>query len=118
MSYDMSFRVKVDGTDCYFDTDATQANITWNLREMIMASTGLNWKNEQNNGLCIDIMPNILRGYYELTNRPEKYKQYESPNGWGTVLGCRSFFRALINDWERFCNDYPSLVPVAVFWIT
>lgn len=33
MSYDISFRVKVEGTDRYLDTGYCDANITWNVRE-------------------------------------------------------------------------------------
>ena len=51
MSYDISFKVKVDGTDTYVPVGACNANITWNVGEIIRRSTGLEWKNEANNGL-------------------------------------------------------------------
>ena len=51
MSYDIDFRVKVEGLeDRYVSVGECDANITWNLREMIVKSTGLEWKNERNNG--------------------------------------------------------------------
>ena len=118
MSYDISFRVKVEGVDAYVDVGECSANITWNVREMIKASTGLPWLNEENNGLCIDVIPKIVDGYKELLFHPKKYKQYEAKNGWGTVGGTTNFFKQIINDWESFCSDYPELVPVATFWIT
>ena len=59
---------------------------------MIMKSTGLEWKNEEINGLCKDIIPSIRNGLFELINNPQKYKKYEAENGWGTIKGCKSFF--------------------------
>ena len=119
MSYDISFKVKVEGLNKYVYVGECDANITWNLREMIIKSTGLEWKNEENKGLVKDVMPPIIDGYTELTKHPEKYKQYESPNGWGTIEGCKRFFRQIIDDWENFCADSwtGDLVDMATFWI-
>ena len=119
MSYNISFKVKVEGVDKYVNVGYCGANITWNLRDMIKESTGLEWKNEANNGLCKDVIPEIIKGYMELVAYPEKYKQYESTNGWGTIRGCRDFFMTIINDWDKFCTDYETsdLADVACFWI-
>ena len=74
MSYDISFKIKGEGLeDTYVRVGECDANITWNVREMIVKSTGLEWKNEQNNGLCKDVIPYIANGYAELTKHPEKY---------------------------------------------
>lgn len=120
ISYDISFKVKVEGLeDTYVRVGECDANITWNVREMIIKSTGLEWKNEQSNGLCKDVIPYIANGYAELTKHPEKYKQYEAENGWGTVQGCKKFFAQIIHDWNAFCEDYCTgkLVDVTYFWI-
>ena len=55
MSYDISFRVKVEGTDQWIDVGDCTANITWNVRKIIELTTGLPWINEENNGLCKDV---------------------------------------------------------------
>lgn len=118
MSYDISFKVKVDGTDKYIEVGDCDANITWNVREIIELSTGLPWINEANNGYCKDVIPAIARGYAELLDNPEKYKPYESPNGWGTVQGTKSFFEYILHSWKCFCEDYaPDVVNAATFWI-
>lgn len=118
MSYDINFMVKVDGVENkYIDTRYCCANITWNLREMIVKSTGLDWKNEENNGLCKDIIPKIKAGLNELTFNEEKYKEYESPNGWGTIRGCKNFFNKIIKDWELFLFDHEDLEDAVYFWI-
>lgn len=120
MSYDVSFKVKVEGLeDTYVSVGECDANITWNLREMIVSSTGLEWKNCDNNGLCKDIVPYIANGYAELIKHPERYKKYEAENGWGTLDGCKRFFRQILDDWDDFCNNYETkeLVDATYFWI-
>lgn len=120
MSYDISFKVKVEGLeDTYVRVGECNANITWNLRDMIVNATKLEWKNEQNNGLCKDVIPHIAEGYTELVKHPEKYKKYESPNGWGTVNGCKKFFKQILDDWDVFCEDWctQELVDVVYFWV-
>lgn len=117
MSYDISFRVKVEDIDYWLPVGFQNANITYNVREIIRKSTGLRWLNEENNGLVKYIIPCIQRGRDELMKNRNKYKPYESPNGWGTVNGTISFFSQILEDWEAFQQDYPELVDVVTFWI-
>lgn len=118
MSYDISFKVKVEGVDKYIEVGDCNANITWNVREIITKSTGLEWKNEENNGLCKNIIPFIKKGCAELINHPEKYRKYEAARGYGTVKGTIKFFKNIIESWERF-KEYgdEEVVNVATFWI-
>ena len=100
MSYDIRFKVKVEGIDTYVEVGDCDANITWNVREIIVKSTGLLWNNVANNGLCKDVIPFIENGYAELVLYPEKYRAYEASNGWGTVEGTARFFKRIIEAWE------------------
>ena len=117
MSYHISFRVKAEGTDAYVDVGDCEANITWHAREIIVRSTGLEWKNEDNNGLCVDVIPKIRRGLTELQIHGGRYKQYESPNGWGTVGGTIRFFDKILETWNSLCAERPELIHVVTFWI-
>lgn len=117
MSYDIAFKVKVEGVGCWVEPTCCNANVTWNVREMIEKSTGLDWINEANNGFCVDIIPYIEHGAKELMEHPEKYKKYESKNRWGTVSSTLLFFQTILQDWERFKMLYPELAPIATFWI-
>jgi len=117
MSYDISFRVKIEGVDAWVDVGECDANITWNVREIIELSTGLPWKNEANNGYVKDVIPSIEKGLRELTLFPGKYKQYESPNGWGTVNETIHFFQRIIDDWHNFLRWHEELADVVTFWI-
>ena len=60
-----------------------------------------------------------MDGLHELTKYPEKYKQYEAKNGWGTIEGCKRFFVQIISDWNEFCSDSwtGDLADVTYFWI-
>ena len=74
-------------------------------------------KNCQNNGLCVDVIPKIEAGLRKLEQNPDSFKEYEEPNGWGSVKGTAQFFRNILNDWNDFQKWYEELVPVATFWI-
>lgn len=118
MSYDIAFKVKVEGIDKYIEVGNCDANTTWNVREMIVKSTGLEWNNCANNGLCKDIIPHIEKGWGELNRYPEKYKQYEAKNGWGTVESTKRFFETIISAWNGFVKwEDKELIDVTTFWI-
>lgn len=117
MSYNIAFKVKVEGVDCWVKPMECNANVTWNVREIIKRSTGLDWLNEANNGLCVDVIPFIEHGVRELAEHPEKYRKYEAENGYGTVNGTLEFFIGILDEWKDFRALYPELVKVATFWI-
>lgn len=117
MSYDIDFRVKAEGVDQFVSVGECTANITWNVHEIITRSTGLPWKNEENNGLVKDVIPFIEKGLHELRVNGLKYRKYEAPNGWGTVAGTKHFFETIIKEWDYFKYINPELAEVAVFWI-
>lgn len=117
MSYDITFRVKVEGVDAYVDVGNCDANITWNVRKIIELSTGLPWINEANNGYCKDVIPAIQKGLLELQINGKKYKKYEAENGWGTVRGTIRFFEQILKDWNDFIRWNEDLAEVATFWI-
>ena len=117
MSYRIRFKVKAEGVNAYLEVGCCDANITWNVRRIIELSTGLPWKNEANNGLCVDVIPKIWEGRDKLVANPEEYLQYEDPDGWGTVKGTINFFENICQGWDEFRRDFEELVPVATFWI-
>lgn len=117
MSYKVEFKVKVEGVPIYVPVGYGIANVTWNVREIIVRSTGLPWVNEANNGLCSEIMPKIIDGRNELLLYPEKYKPYEPSNGFGSVAGTKRFFQGIIDDWNFLVATNPELAAVATFWI-
>lgn len=116
MSYDISFKARIENTYMFVNTGDCSANITWNVRDIIVKSTGLEWKNEANNGLVKDVIKKIEKGYKELSENPEKYKKYEAENGWGTVEDTKIFFKTIIEEWE-WTKKYTSYSDYLYFWI-
>lgn len=100
MSYDISLRVKVEGLENTWVSFEDGPNITWNVSELIKQSSGWDIKNEDINGHPDDWIKLINRGIHELTNYPEKYRQYESPNGWGTIRGTLNFYHECVKMYE------------------
>ena len=118
MSYDISFKVKVEGIDRWVEVGNCDANVTWNVRRIIEISTGLDWKNHENNGYVKDIIPSIVKGRDNLILHPEIYKHYEAENGWGTVESTIRFFERVLKCWYDFSRwEDPEIVNVTTFWI-
>lgn len=118
MSYDITFKVKVQDLDYYVNVVDNLTNITWNVRDIITKSTGLEWKNEQNNGYAKDVIPYIEKGLLKLQTNSDNYKQYESKTGYGTVEGTISFFEKILRDWRDYIMWKPQeLIDTITFWI-
>lgn len=50
-----------------------------------------------------DIIPDIEKGLKDLKERPEHYKQFDSPNGWGTYEN----FVPFVEEYLYFLKEYP-----------
>jgi len=97
MSYDVRLKAKVENEDMYVPLGDSH-NITWNVRELILKSSGWEIQNCQFNGKASDLAIKIQHGIKELSQRPHLYKQYEAENGWGTVEGTLGFYERLLPD--------------------
>ena len=117
MSYDISFRVRVHGTDLYVPAWRS-ANVTWNVREIIVEFTELEWKNEENNGFCTDVIPKIRKGKRNLEVAIEKYDKSKSSYSLGDLRTVDNFLFEILDDWREFKYYNPDLVPHVTFWIT
>ncbi len=125
MSYDIAFKVKAEGCTYWVDTGFCGENITWNVGKIIRKATGLEWRNEENNGLVKDVVPHLIDGIQELELHPERYRHMEPDNGWGTLEGTVRFFMRILEDWNRLVSyeehiDFGSgkkLSDVVCFWI-
>lgn len=117
MSYDVSIKLPIRGaTDKWIEV-ADLGNITWNVRELILQSSGWAIKNEASNGDVLSWLKLISKGIQELQNAPEKYRQYESPNGWGTVNGTLNFYRNCYDNAMEWLRYNEELLPYAVIWV-
>lgn len=117
MSYRVEIRVKIENKERYIAVSDYDANITYNVRELIYQSSDWKIKNCESNGLAIDWIKKIHKGIKELTENPEEYRQYEASNGWGTVEGTLRFYKDCVLMFEDFMLCYEDLVDVAVVWV-
>lgn len=117
MSYDILFQVRVHGTDLYVPAWHS-AKVTWNVRDIIVEFTGLDWNNEANNGLCTDVIPKIREGRIKIDKTIKEYDGSKSPYSLGQLKSVDNFFLEILDDWREFGVCYPELVPHATFWIT
>ena len=117
MSYDISFRVKVEGKPVYVDV-IDGPNITWNVKELILHSSGWDIKNCDNNGPIFDWIKKIRFGFHELHKHPEKYRKYEASNGWGTVEDTLKFYNECMDMFEDFMRYNEELHDIAVVWVS
>lgn len=117
MSYDVRFIVKVEDADDYVHVGNIDANITWNVKRLILESSGWDIKNEQRNGLMSELENKITNGLFELTKNPIKYKQFESPNGWGTIEGVKEFYNDILFAWRELKREHPGIAKVAQVYV-
>lgn len=117
MSYDISFRARVHNTNLYVPVYYS-ANVSWNVREIIVNFTGLEWKNEENNGLCTDVIPKIREGCEKLRAAIQKYDDLESPYNLDDLRIVDKFLLEILDDWREFEFYNPELVPHVTLWIT
>lgn len=80
-------------------------NITHNLNTMFTKAGVYNELWRPNEGTrAKDILPKLKIAYQDMLNRPDYYRQFDSPNGWGTYdVGGLEFIRDVIES----CEQYP-----------
>jgi len=85
------------------------ANITHNLGEMA-SKAGIYyalWRPEEIGIMFAkDLIPYLERGLNRLKSVPDKYKKYNSPNGWGMY----EHFVPFVEDYLLACRNYPDSI--------
>lgn len=101
MSYDVRFGVKVDGMNGHIVVidEPAYSSPTYNLRKMFVAC--MEWDYSQGEWYnCTDVLPKFQRGLYELRFNREHYKQYNPPNGWGSIDSAIKFMESVVRKIE------------------
>jgi len=103
MSLDFSL---VDPTATYNADDLYWGNITHNLGKMA-GKAGIYkalWRPEEIDATkASDIIPLLEKGLADLKARPEYFKKFDSPNGWGLYIHFVPFVEEVLNA----CKQYP-----------
>ena len=83
-----------------------EANITHNLGNMASQAGVYNalWQPEKINiSKAKDLIEPLRQGLHELKSQPDKYKQFNPKNGWGSYNGLVEF----VEKYLSACYDYP-----------
>lgn len=105
MSYDISFKAKLEGVDQWVCVGDPFINFTSNTANMIKEVCG-SYPSQWNGKKCSDMYPILMQGASLLNNDPQKYKQFEAKNGWGTVNSTRDFLMDVADN----CQKYPTAI--------
>lgn len=105
MSYDVSFKAKLEGTDQWVYVGADWINHTSNTASMIKEVCG-SYPSQWNGKKCSDMLPVLTQGIELLRNNPQKYYHLEPGNGWGTVATTITFLMQI----EENCKNFPTAI--------
>lgn len=61
-----------------------EGNITNNVCKMLEVAFEENHLKKWNDLSCDKFYKDLEKGYIDMKENPKKYKEYDSPNGWGT----------------------------------
>lgn len=104
MSLDLTF---------YLDNEEVfDINITHNLNKMADAGGFYYavWRPEECGiETASQLEPHVRRGLADMIARPDFYKEYDSPNGWGVYPDFLRFMWDLL----KACEEYPSAIVIA-----
>lgn len=85
---------------------------TYNYRKMFVACMDWDYKQGEYYPMA-EVLPKLQRGLEQLVEHPEKYRQYEPENGWGTLDGAirciENWIDELTNkdNWDCVCHYWP-----------
>ena len=85
---------------------------TYNYRKMFVACMDWDYKQGEYYPMA-EVLPKLRHGLAQLVKHPEKYRQYEPENGWGTLNGAikciESWIDELTNEdnWDSVCHHWP-----------
>ena len=97
MSYDVHFKAKLEGRNQWVYVGDPFISFTSNTASMIKEVCG-SYPSHWDGKKCADMYPVLMQGVVLLRDSPAQYRQFEAPNGWGTVEQTREFLgRVAIN---------------------
>lgn len=105
MSYDVSFKAKLEGVDQWVYVGADWINHTSNTAAMIKEVCG-SYPSEWDGKKCADMYPVLVQGIETLRQNPQRFRQFEPDNKWGTVETTIEFLMKIADN----CRDYPTAV--------
>ena len=95
MSLDISLKATIE-------TYVVDTNITHNLTGMWKEAGIYSALYESKGKTAKEVLPSLEKGLHLMKNEPERFKQYDSPNGWGTYKDALPWLSELVAEFKRF----------------
>lgn len=105
MSYDVSFKAKLEGADQWVYVGPEWINHTSNTAAMIKEVCG-SYPSDWNGKNCSDMITVLENGTKLLRSHSQEYRRYEPSKGWGTVETTIEFLERILT----YCKEYPTAV--------
>lgn len=105
MSYDVSFRAKLEGVDQWVPVGEDYINHTSNTAAMIKEVCG-SYPSEWNGKRCSELLPALTAAVKELQFNAERYRQFEPSNKWGSVESTLKFLDRI----RVCCEAFPTAI--------
>ena len=105
MSYDISFKAKLEGIEQWVYVGDEWINHTSNTAAMIKDVCG-SYPSSWNGKKSSELIPVLEKGASELALNGDKYRQFEAENGWGTVETTLEFLNNILKN----CKNYPTSI--------
>ena len=109
MSYDISFKAKLEGVNQWVYVGDEFINLTSNVGTLVKEVCG-SYPSQWSGKKCSDMYPVIMQEASLLVINPQKYKCFEATNGWGTVGNTADILMKIADNCDRF--------PTAVLEVT
>ena len=109
----MSYDISIENEPCHacghvknFEWDG----LTWNLRPMMVEAFGGEGIRGFDGMKASDVAPILERGLADMKARPDHYRTFNSPNGWGTFDGDREedSIPFLVERFLEACKQMPN----------
>ena len=97
----MSLDISVNAV---IETTVISKNITHNLNKMWREAKIYDALYNFQDMEVKEILPILEKGYEELVKYPDKYKKFNSPNGWGTYNQAILWLEELIEEMRKYPN--------------
>ena len=113
MSYNIGFYIKVDGADEYWligrpDFDSP----TYNLGKMFRLC--MDWDFKQDEFYTCDfVFERVNHGMVELIKEEHIYREYNSPNGWGTTENAYATLKSI----DAKLREISERIPLKYVWM-
>ena len=105
MGYDVSFKAKLEGMDQWVYVGDSWVSHTSNTAAMMKEVCG-SYPSDWDGRRCADMYPVLMQGASLLLQYPQRYRQFEPGNGWGTVESTAKFLRRIADN----CDKFPTAV--------